>query len=548
MHRSGRALREWLVVAFGCGTVAVALTYPLSLHLATLARTQSADGQFSIWNVAWVAHALVTEPRRVLDANIFYPHSRTLVYSETNLAAGALAVPVYWLTRDPYVAHNFVLVLSFAIGAMSMYYLVRHLAGDRRAAAVSALAFAFTPHLFAHLQHIQLLMTAGIPLALLAFHRLADRPAPRRGVLLGAVMAAEAYACAYYAVFVMLMVPVAALIVAATRRLWRSREYWTAIAVAALVALLLAMPLAVQYLSLQRDTGFVRDLSEAREFSADWRAYLASPAYAHRWILPLLGRWKEVLFPGFTAVFLAAAGTVFAWRSTSRHRETVLLYGTLGVLACWLSLGPAAGLYSLLYSTIPGFNLLRASSRFGLLVSFSIAVLAGLGLSALLSRVSRPGVVFGVIAALVIGESIEVVSYRAVRPVPPVYRVLAHLPRGGLLELPVYSRRFAFMRARYMLGSTAHWQPLVNAYSDYTPEDFLAIEGHLGAFPSAESFALLERDQVRYAIFHVKDYKGAQLPVLLDRLETFSAYLQRVYVDDQMMLYEITGYPEQPLR
>src|SRR3954469_21858509 len=100
MRGSGRALREWLVSAFGCGAVAVALTYPLSLHLATLSRTESADGQFSIWNVAWVAHALITDPTHVLDANIFYPHTKTLVYSEANLAAGTLATPVYWLTRN----------------------------------------------------------------------------------------------------------------------------------------------------------------------------------------------------------------------------------------------------------------------------------------------------------------------------------------------------------------------------------------------------------------------------------------------------------------
>jgi len=538
-----RGVREWLVVTFGFGVLAIVLNYPLSTHLATLSRTESADGQFSIWNVAWVAHALLTRPTHVLDANIFYPRTRTLVYSETNLAAGTLAVPVYWLTRNPYVAHNFVLLLSFVLGAMSMYYLVRYLAGDRRAAIVSAITFAFAPHLFAHLQHIQLLMTAGIPLAMLAFHRLADVPTTARAVTLGIVMAAEAYACAYYAMFIMMMMPVATLIVAGTRRLWASRTYWRAIAVAALAGVLLTLPLAVQYFALQRATGFARDLSEAREFSADWRAYLASSAYAHAWLLHLLGRWKEVLFPGFTAAIFGIAGAVAGWRSTPRNRETVLLYSAFGLLGWWISLGPAAGLYSGLYYLVPGFTFLRASSRFGLLVTFSLTVLAGFGVSALLSRVPRPGIVFAVLVALAIGESIESVGYRAVRPVAPAYGVLAHLPRGGLLELPVYSRRFAFMRARYMLGSTAHWQPLFNGYSDYTPPDFAAIEGPLGTFPSTESFSLVEPNQIRYAIFHVKEYKGAQFPALLNRLEAFGPYLQRLYADDQMLLYEITGSP-----
>ena len=102
-------------------------------------RVDNADGQFSIWNVAWVARTLVVDPLHVFDANIFYPHRWTLAYSETNLGAGILAIPVYWLTRNPYAAHNFVFLLSFVLSGTGTYYLVRYLAGDRRAAAVAGL-------------------------------------------------------------------------------------------------------------------------------------------------------------------------------------------------------------------------------------------------------------------------------------------------------------------------------------------------------------------------------------------------------------------------
>src|SRR5207253_3779982 len=142
--------------------------YPLALHPGTLARVDNGDGQFPIWNVAWVARALVLDPRHVFDANIFYPHRWTLTYSETNLGAGALAVPIYWSTRNPYAAHNVVLLLSFVLSAGGMYCLVRYLTADRRAAAISAIAFAFCPYVLAHTPHIQLLMTAGLPFSLLA--------------------------------------------------------------------------------------------------------------------------------------------------------------------------------------------------------------------------------------------------------------------------------------------------------------------------------------------------------------------------------------------
>jgi hypothetical protein len=50
--------------------------------LGSLSRVDNADGQFGIWNVAWVARTLVVDPLHVFDANIFYPHRGTLAYSE----------------------------------------------------------------------------------------------------------------------------------------------------------------------------------------------------------------------------------------------------------------------------------------------------------------------------------------------------------------------------------------------------------------------------------------------------------------------------------
>src|SRR3954447_25273629 len=85
---------RWLLPVAGVTVLALALTAPLSLNPAGLARLDG-DGQFSIWSVAWVAHALTTDPSNVWNANIFYPNRMTLAYSEANLLAGLLAAPAY---------------------------------------------------------------------------------------------------------------------------------------------------------------------------------------------------------------------------------------------------------------------------------------------------------------------------------------------------------------------------------------------------------------------------------------------------------------------
>ena len=324
--------RELALVLVGFAALTIALTSPLAFHLGTILYKfdTNLDGQFSIWNVAWVARTLVVDPLHVFDANIFYPHRWTLAYSETNLGAGALAMPVYWATGSPYAAHNFVLLLSFVLSATGTYYLVRYLVNDRRAAVVAAICFAYCPYVFAHLPHIQLLMTAGLPFSLLAFHRLADRPSAGRGAVLGAIMAAQAFFCAYYAVFVMVMVGYAVVFVAASRRLWRVSRYWIAVAVASLTAIVPVLPILAVYVMLRRATGFSRSVDAAGSFSADWRAYFASSAYAHAWILGLLHTWRDVLFPGFVALAFGIGGVVAGWFRGRRGRELAALYGSLG--------------------------------------------------------------------------------------------------------------------------------------------------------------------------------------------------------------------------
>src|SRR4030081_2540898 len=89
--------RELLFVSLAGLALALLMTWPLATGLGSLGRTlgTDADGQFSIWNIAWVARTIVKDPPHLFDANIFFPHRTTLAYSESNLLPGALGIPVY---------------------------------------------------------------------------------------------------------------------------------------------------------------------------------------------------------------------------------------------------------------------------------------------------------------------------------------------------------------------------------------------------------------------------------------------------------------------
>jgi len=539
----GPTWREWLGVAIGYGVLSVVMTFPLALHPGSFGRVDNGDGQFSIWNVAWVARTLVVDPLHVFDANIFYPNHGTLAYSENNIGAGILAIPVYWATRNAYAAHNFVLLLSFVLSAVGLYALVRYLTASRGAALVSGVCFAFCPYVFAHTPHIQLLMTAGLPLGLLACHGLVDRPDARRGVLLGLAMAAQALLCGYYAVFLVLIVGYSLLVLATSRRSWSSGSFWTAVSIAALVAMAGALPVFLPYFNLQHAVGFRRSVEDSRQYSADWRAYFASSAYAHLWMRGLVGHWKEVLFPGCVASGFGVAGIVVGLRRGGRLFEAALLYGGLATLAGWASFGPDARLYSVLYSFVPAFSLLRAPSRFGVVVVLALSVLAGIAVAVLLEKLRRRTLAAALLTLVTAAELVSPLGFAPAFPIEPAYRVLASKPYGAVLELPVFSYQFRFARARYMLNSTEHWMPLVDAYSDYIPQGFIDRTPVLAGFPSRESLQLLRRDGVRYAVVHLDLYGPAIREALLLRLREFDESVKPEYIDGDVRLYEIVAVP-----
>ena len=537
-----QGLREALGVSVAGMLLAAAVTFPFVTQLDRVGRAENSDGQWSIWNVAWIARTLVTDPANLFNANIFYPHQQTLAFSENNLAAGLLGVPVYWASKNPYLTLNVVFLVSMALSFAGAYYLVRHLTGDRRASVVSGICFAFCPYLFARTSHIQLLITAGLPFALLAFHRLIAKPGWRRGMVLGLVIAAQATVSGYYAILTVLMIGVAASVKAVTRGMWKQRPFWSAIGIAAVIAAVCVLPLAIPYVRLQRASGFARPLAEAAMYSADWRAYLASSASAHRWMLPLIGEWKEVLFPGFVALVLGIAGTIAGWRQGGRPRGIAVLYAVITLLAAWTSLGPNAGLYTLLYRAVPVFAWLRAPARFGVLVALGLSVLAGLALAHLLPRTRRAGFAAAAIGVLATLELATPLRFREVQPFAPAYRVLATLPPGPVIELPFLSQDNELHgHAKYMLRSTTHWMPLINGYSDYIPPEFQERAKSLRGFPSRDAFRAFKGSPPRYAVFHPAWYRDPGL--LRQRIQEFSQCLRPIHTTGTAELYEVLECP-----
>ncbi len=546
--------REALAGALLAAAVVVAFTWPMAARPASFGRIDSGDGQFSIWNVGWVAHALTIGERSVFNTNIFHPHRGTLAYSEANLGAGVLGVPAYLATGSAVAAHNSAVLIGLWLSMLGAGVLAWRLTGSRAGAFVCAVLFTFCPHVFSHTAHIQLLMVFGLPWALVALHAFVDAPSMARALLLGLALAVQALFSGYYGILAGLSVGTGCLYYTHARGRWTDRRWWLLTALAAAVSIALVVPFFIPYVRLQQDTGFGRSLEEAYRWSADWRAYLASSGWLHSWMLLYLGTWKEVLFPGFVSLTLGAVGIVAGWRrlvpvAAGAHppaRETVGCYLLLGALACWTSFGPSAGLYTLLHETVPVFSLVRAPARFGIAVMLSLGVVSAFGCALLVSRVNaRRASVLAV--ALGIAATADMWTGWPGQEVPPpsvAHKTLKMMPPAPVVEFPFFYRPADFHRhARYMFDSTYHWLPLINGYSDYIPRDFVDMAVPLSSFPNPEGFEILRNRRARYVLFRPDWYNRELRAGLLARLEQYRPYLRPHVTKGDVWLYEISAWP-----
>lgn len=528
-------MRSWTrIVALAAVLVAV-LTYPTVPGLLTMGRLETSDGRFSIWNVGWIDHALLTAPGHLLDANIFYPHTGTLAYSELNLVAGVLGLPVYAITKNAIAAHNSAVIVSLALSVLCMWALVRRLTGSSGAGVVAGTAFTFCPFVQSHTAHIQLLMVFTIPLTFLAFDRLRERPTLARGIALGLAVTLMGLACAYYGIYGGVALGIAAL-------LWArpDRRYWTAMAVALVAAAALTTAVLVPYRHAREASGATNALAvrDGSGYVASAKDWLTSPARAHAWLNQSAA---ECAFPGLIALGLAAAGVMAARHGDRDARRVAVAFLAIAVFAIWASFGARGGLYDVV-SLVPGGSLLRAPVRFAIVAMFAIAVLAGFGVARLAT--GRRWLAPALVAGLVIELAAIPWPLRAAEPVPRAYEMLAELPRGVVVEyLFNYVTSDFHNQTHAMFNSTYHWQPLVNGYSDLIPPDFETIAVPINAFPDPASFELLHRLQVRYVVIHLDEYRGEARDRLLARFPPYGANLRRLTTDKDVWLYEIVSWP-----
>ena len=523
--------RRFLLVTTALFTALTAvMTYPQIFHMRDGIHDPG-DPLMVTWVLSWVAHQLPIAPAHIFDANIFYPERNTLAYSETLLVPGLLAAPLQWLGVGPILVYNLVFLSGFALSGVGVALLVRRLTGNAGAAIAAGFVFAFAPYRIDHYAHLQLQQTQFIPLALWAFHRLLDEGRPRDGVLLGLFTACQMLSCMYYGIFLIpYMAVVCGTMLIASRSMPRRRLI--ALALAAAIVIVAMIPVGRAYLAASKVVG-ERARHEVATNSATWRNYLAPPE-ANAVYGSVFARFQDPerrLFPGFVAIALALVGAL-APRQTTKETKPIGLVGdgavrlsyVLGlVLAVDVSLGFNGLIYRGLYDYFLPFKALRVPARMGLMVSFSLAVLAGYGadrIARLLRSASARRAFLTLAGVLMLIEYASTPLPLWTAPLQPpesyadLVRDAGDSPTSVIFEFPTG----ALEDPEYLYYSTFHWQSLVNGYSGFFPPSYVALVNAVQHFPDEASLNVIRSHGARYLVVHGEWLFGARYDEVIGEL------------------------------
>ncbi len=467
------------------------------------------DARLLVWVLGWVAHALATDPRHLLDANIHYPLRGQLTGSEHLASTQLVGVPLVWLTGNAILVANLVVFLSYPLGALAMQRLLVAYGIAPAVAWVGGLLFALGP--FRVPANLQLLQYLGLylPLALLALRRLRDAPSTGRAIVLAVVVGAGALSSYYMAVMVALLAVTGVVLEAARRVAHRGRFLLLAGAAGGAASVVLGV-VSIPYLQ-RGELGLGTQLGGLASLPvAGW---LATGSLLARHLF------------GVIPTCLALGGCVLLARGgrTTRFACAVGLATLVAGLALVLAPAPVVALIE-----ASPLRFLRAQLRFTVLAGCGIALLAAAFLDELHRRLagrSRVALLVAVASGALLVRGVDLAGRRdriaAASIDAPAYAMVATAAGPGepLLELPILDARFRTreswlprgnLEPEGMVGSFRHWLPLLTGHSGYPPPHRQMLDDALAMLPDAGAMRdLVDLTGVRWLLLRPPDYWAA---------------------------------------
>jgi hypothetical protein len=550
--------RELALAAAAAVLVAVAMTWPLVLHLGSVVPRDVGDPLAIAWQPAWGGHALLHQPVDFFDANRFWPIDDSLAFGDA-LIGYAPAGLIGDGPKDAIVRYDLLFIFSYALAFFGAYLLARELGIGPAGAAVAGMAFAFAPFRLEQDGHMQVIASGGVPLSL-AFGV--------RGIRLRQpwwLFAAWLVAAWQVSLGFVLGLPFAyglagACLLATIVWLLRGRppipRRMLVGGLAGAIAFVgICGYIARPYLEISDEFPEAkRELDEVAGFSGPLTVFITAPGENFVWGDATEGVREDLenipektLFPGALILVLALVG--LGSQGLDRRLRIGLGVGAVVVMALQLGFREEGGLlwpYRVVYELLPGWDAIRTPGRLATFSSLALALLAAAGAEAVTRAVGRrirPAWATSAVAAvLALGIATEGRSLpfdpfddQAMPEVPDLGTSTADVP-APQLHLPATT---AEHNRAYQLGSTDGFPDLVNGRASTNPSTVLDLIDDMATFPDPASVRRLQDWGVRTVIIHLDQTEGTPQEGASGR--PITALPLRRYELPGLVLYEVSS-------
>jgi hypothetical protein len=294
----------------------IIMTYPMAFQMGSAVRDLG-DPLLNAWILNWdIEQILHLNIQGFFQANIFYPHRRVLAYSEHMFPNALLGLPVYWISQNPILVHNFVLLFAFVMDGVGMYLLAYHLSRHRLGSLLSGIMYAFSPFMMAHLFQVQVVSAWGIPLSFLFLDRFLKSEAHKDLLLFAVFYLIQILSNGYYALYLTLFSGLFFSYGLFVRPRYSRSRFVTQMVFFVALVLVVAGPFFYQYLTFKSETKFVRECAFWADLTSYWAAGPINRMYG-KLTAPFLKPEGE-LFPGILAAFSALIG-IYVFVKESRR-------------------------------------------------------------------------------------------------------------------------------------------------------------------------------------------------------------------------------------
>ena len=423
--------RTYLMASLAYLAIALVMFWNVTANFGS-AVPGSEDAYQSLWNLWWSHYSLFSLHQSIYATKLlFYPLGANLASQTLMPLAGLFTWPLQW---NMAVAFNTLFFLSFVLSGIFTFILAEQVTGNRYAAFIAGLIFAFSPVHIAHaVSQLDWATVEFIPLFALA--------------MLGMVRTKrKSYAALAAVSFLLLtfigdieqgimMVTFAILSFAVLlffqRKDLLNRKTYVNLGIFAALVILLGSPLFIQLIP-KLNSGALSSASQLSDvahnmlYSDNIAGYLlpsyynllfhsASESYYNQTYGLSYGGaeynpnpTEKTAYIGYSVLFLALFA-IYVETKRKRFDETGY-WIVMGIIFFLLSLGPFVQLtgqavtplpsLGLVYRTIPLFNLIREPGRFDFVVELCVAVLAAIGFSRLSNQKKNPflyAVIFSII-------------------------------------------------------------------------------------------------------------------------------------------------------